>query len=245
MKLFLLLVITATSFFASAQSMLVAKANMNSAVGIQQGKLRNAYGFGGAVEVPLKKIKPLKFTTGFDFGINGMKKMPYELDFNGAITETNVHYTSYVWQLSSGLKYIFRDNKKWTPYAAVSAGALSYYTDMAIEDPHDSDGCSPMETKPVLFSMILSGTAETGIRIQPRQRGRGSIAYIEAGAGYVAGTRGKYLRLENNKHDHDEDSYLAKFKYNPTGEVHEHSLGMLYKTTTSMLAFHAALVFRL
>lgn len=242
----LLLVLSAYSSLALSQSTLSLKANMINGTGIQEDKLKTAYGIGAQFEAPFKKVNPLKFTVGFDFGINGMKKVPYELQFRNSVTNTNVHYTSYLMQLSSGVKYLLRDNKKWSPYAALSGGLLSYYTEMSIEDPHDRDGCSPLETKPVLFSMVLASKAETGVRIKTKKRCRGSVSYFEAGVGYVAGTRGRYLNLSNDHHNHDEESeYMIKFRHNTTAEEHNHSLGKVYRTAASQLALHAALVFRL
>jgi hypothetical protein len=217
---------------------------MNSGVGVQKNKLKNIYGIGGIVETPLKKLRPFLFTKGLDVGINGLKNMPYELKYNGTVTNTNVQYTSYVVQLSSGLKYLLRQNKKWTPYAALTAGALSYYTEMSIEDSRDPYGCSPIETKPVSFSMIVAGTAETGIRIKTKEKNQGSVSFIEAGVGYVAGTKGKYLRLDN-KHTHNpgEGNYQIQFKQNSTGQMHEHSIGTSYRTTTSQLQYHISFAF--
>jgi hypothetical protein len=247
MKYLLLLLMVGISYSAVSQSRSVSvKAIMQTASGVQKGKLRNVYGIGGAFESRLKKISPLRFTAALDLGINGIKNQPYDLDFNGYVTSTRVHYTSYVVRASAGLKYIFREEKLLSPYAAVSAGGLNYYTSMSIEDPDDPDGCSPMETKPVSYSLVFAGTAEAGLRYKIRHGNSNDASFIEAGAGYLAGTKGRYLRLEKKPgHNHSEDDYMMKFTQNSTGQVHDHPLGSLYRTAASQLAFHIGYVYPL
>src|SRR5690349_12070848 len=118
MKYLLLLLMAGISYSAVSQSRFVSvKANMQTAAGVQQGKLRNVYGLGATFESRLRKECPLKFTAGLDFGINGIKNQPYDLDFNGYITSTSVQYTSYVTMFSAGLKYVAREGKAVSPYA--------------------------------------------------------------------------------------------------------------------------------
>lgn len=231
---------------AAAQQTITIEANMLTGVGVQKGRLDNAWGMGGTFEMPFKTVRALKFTAGLGFGINGFKTMPVELSFNGSSTKTDVNYTSYLFQLAPGLKYVFREGKKWSPYCGLSAGLLSYYTDMSVEDPNDPLGCSPIDTKPVSYSMVLMCAAETGIRIKMRQRRSGSLSYIEAGVGYIAGSRGRYLQFSkemNMDSENMDDAYMIKFKQNSTGIVHEHGIGAMHKTAASQLAVHIGLVF--
>jgi len=244
MKYLLLLLMVGISYSAVAQpKFLSVKANMQTGTGVQKGKLRNVYGFGATFESRLKALYPLKFTVGLDFGINGLKNQPYDLDFNGYITSTSVQYTSYVILLSAGLKYILWEEKALSPYAGVSVGGLNYYTSMSVEDQDDPDGCSPMETKPVSYSLVFAGKAEAGLRYKIKNGDRNGASFIEAGAGYLAGTKGKYLRLEKKPgHNHSDDDYMMKFTQNSTGQVHDHPLGSLYRTATSQLVFRVAYV---
>src|SRR4051812_33736697 len=133
MKKYLLptIVFAVLSLSVYAQPTIALKVNMNTGAGPQRGKFDNAFGLGTQVDFPFKYISALKFTAGFNAGINGFKKIRYTLDFNGSNTDVDVNYTNYLFQLSPGLKYVFREGKAWSPYAAINAGLMSYYTDMA------------------------------------------------------------------------------------------------------------------
>ncbi len=231
---------------AHAQRTVSINANFNSGVGEQRGKYDNMYGLGTTFEFPFKNLSAVHFTTAFDAGINGIKSMPVQLDFNGSSTKTDVNYTNYAFRLTPGLKYLVRENRKWSPYTALSVGLMSYYTEMSIRDPQDPRGCSPLQRKTVSFSLLVMGMAETGIRIKTKKKSEGSISSIEIGGGYLLGSRAKYLQLsEQHTSESDEEEFMIKFKQNSTGIIHEHMMGTMHRTTTHQLMFHVSVAFAL
>ena len=150
MKPILLLLLFFVTITVTAQKFnLASRANMNTAMGEQMGKFKNAYGMGAGLRMAIKKASPLKLFLNADVSINGIKSMPYEFEFRNALTQTNINYTSYIFQWSSGMRYFFKEGSKLNPYTGIGMGMLTYSTDYAIEDPKNPDGCHALETRKI------------------------------------------------------------------------------------------------
>lgn len=160
-----ILLLLACSIFVNANSQklnLTTRANMNTAAGEQVGKFKNAYGMGIGFEIAVKKASALKIVVNADGSTNDIESMPYEFEFNNVPTKTTIEYNSNIFELTSGLRYIFNESKKLKPYAGMSIGMLRYSTNYAIEDPENEDGCHAIESEKIQSDESFVGKIEGG-----------------------------------------------------------------------------------
>lgn len=239
----ILLLFTCCYFFTSnAQKFSVtSRASMNTAAGEQIGKFKNAYGLGVGVEIPIKKESSLKLIANVDAGNNGMKSEPYEFEFRNVITKTAIDYSSNILELTTGLLYVFNENKYFKPYAGLSTGMLRYRTGYVIEDPEDTDGCHPIEAEKIQADKSFIGKAEGGLRFaSPWDKGLTRGILFDVGFTYKVGTSAEFMRL-SNKHSAAGVDYIAKFQ-TPTNEVHEHAIGKIYNTHVNQFGFYFGVI---
>ncbi|MBD0331640.1 MAG: hypothetical protein ICV66_03215 [Chitinophagaceae bacterium] len=219
---------------------LTSRANMNTAVGEQVGKFKNAYGLGFGFEIPIKKIPSLKLVMNADAGINGMRSMPYEFEFQNTLTKTEINYSSDVLEITTGLRYIFNESKKLQPYTGIGVGMLRYSTNYEIEDPKNPDGCDAIESEKILADESLIGKIEAGLRYTSNWQIYLRNVSFDVGVRYINGTTAKYMRL-SNIHTETGADYSVKFK-SSSNEVHEHAIGKMYNTPVNQLGFHIGMV---
>ena len=221
---------------ATAQEKLLMKANFITGQGAQAGKLKNAIGLGLQYQRSIKNT-PFEYMVTGESHLNGVKTMPYELNFGNSRTNTDVKYVSTISKIMAGGAYVPLQRSLLTPFVSLQAGALWYHTTVQIEDPRDSDGCKPVQSKTVKLSVIAIGQIETGMRVYFKKKGA-ERSFIQAGAAYTFGSRGSYIRLSNKEHNHagGNGEYMAKFRNN-AGEEHEHSLGKIYRTNTNQIVY--------
>ncbi|MGQ0738121.1 MAG: hypothetical protein ACT4OJ_03590 [Bacteroidota bacterium] len=172
---------------------------------------------------------------------------------NGSSTRTMVNYSSNVLQGAATARVLLLRDKKITPYISAKAGYASFYSSIFIEDPHDADGCRPLDQK----TLLKDGTFLTGyggglqvdwslfskhcsknrgfIDIRVQQIRGGSLDYIntkkliDASAPPVPGEDGKAVSV--------------RFINATTNEIHEHQVAEVYHTPLRMLEFKLSWVF--
>ncbi len=242
MKSVLLLLACSIFIKAGAQKVsFITRANMNTSLGVQVGKFKNAYGMGIGIELTVKKASSLKIVMNVDGGTNDVKSMPYEFEFNNVLTKTTIEYNSNILELTSGLRYIFNENRKLKPYAGLSIGMFSYSTNYVIEDPEDSDGCHALESENIQTDKSFIGKIEGGLRFASKWKpNAGRSILFDIGFSYRKGTKADYIRLNTDDNEEDID-YSVKFQ-SATNEVHEHAIGKIYNTAVNQLGIHFGLV---
>ena len=242
MKLLLLLLVCSISVIAGAQKFsLITRANMNTAAGEQVHKFKNAYGMGIGFEMAVKKTSPVKWVVNADAGINSIKSMPYEFEFNNVLTKTTIEYVSNINEVTSGLRYVFNESRKLKPYAGMSIGMLRYSTNYTIADPEEEDGCHAIESEKIQSDKSFIGKIEGGLRFASRWKVCSDRNILfDVGLSYKRGTAAEYMRL-GNAHIEEGTDYSVKFQ-SSTNEVHEHAIGKIYKTPVNQVGFHLGLV---
>lgn len=233
---FLLLIILIFSSHSFAQQQLLIRSNVITGQGVQAGKIRTAFGIGLQYQHEIKN-SPFEYIITGETHLNGSKTLPYNLDFDNSITHINVKYYNTISKVTGGVNYVPFKKRQITPFISAQAGALWYLTTVQIDDAHDIDGCRPVQSKTVQSSFIVIGQVETGLRVYLQKKGK-ERSFLQAGAGFTAGSRGSYIQLMNDEHhpDQDNSSFNSKFQNN-TGVVHEHSLGRIYRTTANQIFY--------
>ena len=230
------------SFSTLSYSQLSLQYNFTRPVGGQGDYINQMH---GAVLSYDFKIKNSPFYIAPEIGLNvyGMKTLQQELPFdNGYVTRTDVNYTTSMNSYGVVLRVQPSTGKKFQPYGAARFGALHYHSNMTIEDPEDPLGCKALERKALLNDLTWMASAGAGFRLDGSVfSGRHSIVSLDFGAFYTRGGEAEYLKMSKG-HDHtamDPKSrmYYVKFQHIPSGEVHEHAIGTIYKTTSQLLEF--------
>jgi len=223
------------------QSNFLLTGTMATAAGVQCGKLKNAYGIGTGLEIPIMKSN-IKWTLGMGVYINGISNEPYEFYYQNNYTKTQINLTSYLFDVTSGFRYVFNEGKRVAPFVGVNGGIMKYYSEMIIEDPEDPDGCHALQTESMSSSVSYIARVESGVRITPNPSTCKSS--LEIGLGYTRGTEAKYLKLTGDHYVPSEASgedYMVQFQ-SANSEIHEHSVGKIFHTPTNQLSFHLAWV---
>lgn len=191
------------------------------------------------------RIKGSAFSIGPELGVNiyGLKTLQQELPFdNGYITRTDVNYTTSMNTYAAVLKFQPATGKNLQPYMALKAGALHYHSNMTIEDPEDPLGCEALERKALVKDITWMASAGAGFRLDGKAfSGKESMLALDFGVFYTRGGEAEYLKMTSD-HNHaamDPKSrmYYVRFQHLPTGDIHEHAIGTIYKTTSQMLEF--------
>jgi hypothetical protein len=190
------------------------------------------------------KLKKSPFYIAPELGLNvyGLKTLEQELPFsNGYVTKTDVNYTTSVNSYAAVLRFQPQTGKNFQPFMALRTGVLHYHSNMTIEDPDDPMGCKALEKKVLVkdFTWMVSGGV--GFRLDGKAfSGRDSKVALDFGAFYTRGGEAEYLKM-SKEHDHTADpkaeQYYVKFQHIPSGEVHEHAIGTIYRTASQMLEF--------
>ena len=172
---------------------------------------------------------------------------------NGSSTRTWVNYSSNVLQGGLTARVLLLKDKGVTPYLSGRAGYASFYSSIFIEDPHDWDGCRPLDQKTLLKDGTFMGAYGGGLQIDwaffhPKAfKKRGFIDLR------VQNIRGNNVDYINTKKlidasapppvGEDGKAVSVKFINATTNEIHEHQVAEVYTTPLRMLEFKLSWVF--
>ncbi|MBI1783172.1 MAG: hypothetical protein HYR66_17675 [Sphingobacteriales bacterium] len=171
MKRFLLL-----SFFLLFAAVLFAQFEITGgySMAIPRGKmndyinLTNSVTLRGIYRLPVNS----KVWVGADLAIGTYaqktEQQTYEFT-NGATTTTNVRFSSNEFNGHLAFGYDLLSERKLVPYITAKAGMSNFYSSIYIEDPHDADGCHPLQNKNVFGDVTFSYGAGAGLRFDGKQ----------------------------------------------------------------------------
>jgi hypothetical protein len=234
----------------NAFSQLNLQYNFSRPVGEQGDHVTSMHGFVASFDFRIKNT-PIYIAPEIGLNVYGLKTMEQELPFdNGYVTRTNVNYTTSLNSYAAVVRLQPSTKNNFKPYAAFRTGVLHYHSNMTIEDPEDPMGCRALEKKVLVkdFAMMVSGGA--GFRLDGKAfSGKESIVALDFGVFYTHGGQAEYLKMTK---DHDHGSmdpktkmYYVSFEHIPTGEVHEHALGVVHKTAAQLLEFRLGIQIKL
>ncbi len=194
------------------------------------------------------RLKQSPFLVGAELGFNiyGLKTVEQELpSHNGYVTKTNIHYTTSFTTYAASLKLQPETNKNVKPYGIVRTGVLHYHSNMTIDDPDDPLGCKPLEKKVLVkdFTWMASAGAGTSLNWKLFNPKSSSMLQVDLAILYTMGGAADYLKMSKSSDPVDPKGklYYAKFEQVSTGEVHEHPVGKIYNSITSLLTIRAGI----
>ena len=218
-------------------------------LGEQGRNISTAHGINFGFEHRLKKSP---FLLGGELGFNyyGLKTVEQELPFhNGYVTKTDVHYATSFTTYAINLKLQPETKKHVKPYGIIRTGLLNYHSNMTIDDPEDPMGCKALEKKVLVkdYTWMASAGGGTSLDWKFFNPKSGSSLQLDFGVLYTVGGNADYLKMKKTSDGVDPKGklYYAEFEHIPTGEVHDHAIGRVYNTMTSLLTIRAGIRFML
>jgi hypothetical protein len=216
-------------------------------LGEQGQHISAAHGINFGFEGRLKKSP---FLLGAEVGMNyyGLKTIEQELPaHNGYITKTNVHYATSFNTYAVNLKLLPQTQKNVKPYGLIRTGLLQYHSNMTIDDPNDPLGCTPLEKKVLVKDMTWMASAGGGASLDwklfnPKSS---SLIQLDFAILYTMGGTADYLKMMKTTDGVDPKGklYYVQFENVASGEIHDHALGKVYSSVTSLLTIRAGVRF--
>lgn len=168
---------------------------------------------------------------------------------NGATTETNVRFSSNVFNGHAVVGYDLIKQGSIIPYITAKAGLSNFYTSIYIEDPHDADGCKPLDNKNVYGDVTFSGGAGAGVRLDGKGifKSHSNNWAIDLSVNYLKGGTLDYLNvrhLQDNSTSSGKE-FSVKFVNVTTNEIHEHKVAEVYTSKLSQVDIRIGFVFKL
>lgn len=235
---------------AGAFSQLNMQYNFTRPLGEQGKRVNQMHGVVLSYDFKLKN-SPFYIAPEVALNIYGLKTLEQDLPFdNGYVTRTNVNYTTSMNSYAVALRFQPPTGKNFQPFIALRTGALHYYSSMTIEDPEDPMGCKALEKKVLVKDFTWMASGGVGFRLDGKAfSGRESRVALDFGAFYTRGGEAQYLKMSND-HDHSsgdpkQENYYVKFQHIPSGTVHEHAIGKIYKTPAQLLEFRLGVQLKL
>jgi hypothetical protein len=216
-------------------------------LGEQGDHISAAHGINFGFEGRLKKSP---FLLGVEMGLNyyGLKTIQQDLQFhNGYVTKADVHYATSFNTYAVDLKLQPQTEKNVKPYGIIRTGVLYYHSNMTIDDPNDPLGCKPLEKKVLLKSATWMASAGGGTSLKwqlfnPKSSTRLQLDFAIL---YTMGGAADYLKMIKDPEGADPKGklYYVEFQNVATGEVHDHALGRVYNSVTTLLTLRAGVRF--
>lgn len=221
---------------------------------IPQGKMKDyinvthSFSFKGAYRLP---VNP-KVWVGVDgtIGTYAQKTERQTYQFtNGAITETNVRFSSNVVNIHPVIGYDLVKDGKIVPYVTAKVGATNFYSSIYIEDPHDADGCRPLQNRNVFGDVTFSYGAGAGFRLDGQQlfKSRSNNWALDLSVNYLTGGTLDYINvrhLQDNATPNPKE-FKVQFVNVTTNEIHEHKVAQVYTSKLRQLDIRLSFVYRL
>ncbi|MBM3415411.1 MAG: hypothetical protein FJY20_02985 [Bacteroidetes bacterium] len=208
------------------------------------------------IQFQIPKVKRLQLGAEASWGTYASTSKEQTFTFrNGSTTRTQVNYSSNVLQGGITARVLLLKDKAVAPYISGKAGYASFYSTIFIEDPHDWDGCRPLDQKTLIKDGTIMGGYGGGLQIDwsvfnPKSDKRRGFIDLS-----VQNIRGNSINYINTKKlidasappppGEDGKAVSVKFINATTNEIHEHQVAEVYTTPLRMLEFKLSWVFLL
>lgn len=190
--------------------------------------------------------KAQQLSVGLEFGLGSyaQKNMDQTFTFtDGSQTVTNVNYSSNMWQASALVRYDLLKRSSITPYISGKLGYNRLYANIRIDDPHDADGCHPLDKKSLLGDGAMSASAGLGLKLDMAvfsrswDRGQG---WFDLNLHYTTGSNVSYINTRKLSSATTISSEGGKplnlqFINVNTQNIHQHQVAEVFTSPLRML----------
>jgi hypothetical protein len=204
----------------------------------------------GNFHLPFAKKLWVGVQAGFGGYAYKTERQFYQFD-NGFTTETDVRFSSNVLNGHAVIGYNFFEGGKIVPYITARAGATNFFTNIFIEDPHDFDGCRPLENRNVFGDVSFSGGVGIGAKLDGRNlfKSRDKNWAIDISVNYLSGATMDYLNVRKLQSsvpqpDDPKKDFMVKFINVSTSEIHEHKVAQVFTSSLKQVDIRIGYLYR-
>lgn len=212
----------------------------------------SAHGIGGDILFGLKKAPFIKLGGEAQYSVYGSSTRTQEFAFrDGSTTVTDVNLNSQMWSVGGKARFEHpNNNKRIRPYGQLQGGLMSMSSTVFVEDPHDEDGCKPLDKRtPVKdYGWYAGGGAGMMIDLAGK-KGQPGKYFIDISASCLGGSKQQYANMDkvydaNSTEPDKGKSVNVQFVNVSTNEVHEHRVAELYEHKLSVIQAQVRFVYR-
>lgn len=252
-SIFTLLLLTIFSFAASSQTWRMT-GNYNLGLPQEQmGKnIQAAHGLQAGIFYQLPgKLKQLLVGMELGVGTYASERIHQTFQFsNNVAAVVPVNYLSNMFNANLKTRLNLPLSKKnWVvPYIDLKGGLYSFFSNIRIDDPESSDGCSALQHENIISDKTLYWSGGVGIQIDPvifakppKHSGR---VMIDLSINTIRGGKLDYINTKRLQNAQDVSTNGGKpmnvqFINASTQEIHEHTVAQVYTSPLRMLEIRA------
>jgi hypothetical protein len=170
---------------------------------------------------------------------------------DGSTTVTDVNFSSNVFNGHGVIGFdLTKSSSAVVPYITAKGGISNFYTRIFIEDPHDVDGCRPIENRNMFKDATFSYGAGLGARLDGKKffKSRSDNWAIDVSVNYLTGGTLDYLNvrhLQSTAPVSDGKEFTVKFVNVTTNEIHEHKVAQVYTSKLQQVDVRVGFSFKL
>jgi hypothetical protein len=189
------------------------------------------------------KFKQLSAGLELGVGTYAQKTMEQTFTFrDGSQTVTDVHYSSNMWQVSGSLRYDLLKQALITPYLNAKLGYNRLYANIRIDDPHDTDGCHPLDRKTLLSNGTFTAGGGVGVKLDVATFARSwdkGMGWFDVSVNYLAGGNVNYINTRKLSSAASATTDGGKplnvqFINASTQNIHEHQVAEVFNSPLRM-----------
>lgn len=204
-------------------------------------------------QVPQVKLLSVGLEAGYGSYASERIDQTFQFD-NNTSSVVPVNYNSNAFNINLNTRLNLLPSKYAViPYITAKGGLYNFYSTIYVEDPHDDDGCKPLERDNIINDNTLYWSAGGGLQIDPSvfsKRKRQSVVVIDIGANLIRGGSMDYINTKElmdaqTAGTPDSKPMSVPFVNASTQSIHEHTVAQVYTSPLRLLEFRAGVVIRL
>jgi hypothetical protein len=261
-KLYSLFFITFIYLSVSAQFKIATSYSLS----IPQGKMGDNIGLlhslNGTFLYPLPHTGK-RLIVGAELGIGDYASVSKKQDLHfpdGSGINTNVNYSSSVFNSSLLTRFNFLKDKQWSPYVNIKGGYAQFFSSVTVDDPTDPSSCRALERKNLLrdhtFFVAYGGGLQFDLSCFSK-RARPGRHQIDITVNIVSGGKVNYINTKHIQSDMQTDPnnpmpstgksqpLNIRFINISTQTIHEHQVAELFNSPLRMLDIKIGMIFQL
>jgi hypothetical protein len=261
-KFYPLLFITCISLTASSQTKLGGSYSMS----VPRGEMGDNIGLLHSLNFTFQYSIPGtsdRLVVGAETGLGIYASIMKHQDLSfpdGSGIQTDVNYTSNVFNGSLFTRVNFLKDRTWSPYVNLKGGYSQFYSNVVVGDPEDASSCEALERKNLIrdhtFFMAYGGGVQIDLSVFSRKEKPGKCL-IDLSVNKINGGSLNYI---NTKHIESEmhtdpnnpapttgkgEPFNLRFINITTQTIHEHQVAELYNSPLRMLDIKVGMLFTL
>jgi hypothetical protein len=250
---FSLALVLATLFLHAQKKQIGIGYNLYLPGGDMKKGFKAEHGIGMEMLFALKKAPFIWLGADLQVGTYGSSSRRETFTFrDGSSTETDVNLNSQIGNFGARMRFEkprTDNSKRLIPYGQITAGLLSMYSTLYVEDPHDEDGCRPLEKRTTVKDYTWYAGGGAGLMYDLSKPSSRSRSFIDLSVSCIGGGKQEYANMgkvyETNVTNPSEGKPLnVRFVNVSTNEEHEHRVADIYEHPVKLVQVQVRFVYR-